>query len=130
MNKNTHHYYNLSKGVSETTINQAKEFHRVMDNFFVNDIYLKTPNVKESRKTDDFLRIMSDQINLKYAEYDRLLKLDLKEGSRLYQNTIRAFANNLFSEEINEDKLSSFLFSTALIFAEHYLKCRDTFKQW
>ena len=100
-----------------------------MDDLIVNEIYLKKHKLK-SNEVVELHDILSNHINKRYGEYDRLLQLDIIQVSKLYRNTIRAFANNFFAEEIDEDKLTSFMFRTALLFAEHSIKCRAIINQW
>lgn len=62
---------------------------------------------------------MADYCNLIYTK-----------GLFFLEGTIMAFANHLFYVEIEEDKMMSFIVTTAMIFSEHSLKCRAVIGQW
>ena len=76
-------FYSI-KGDSEMTRNQLKRFHLIMDNFIFNDIILKKSTVK-SDEIDGYYERLSNLINKRYAEYGRLLQLDLHQGSFLFR---------------------------------------------
>ena len=97
--------------------NQINKFHRLMDDIFVNQLYLKSHKLTDSH-INTFLYMLSKIINSRYNEYYEILDRDFSNRIKILDNTLNSFIENI-SMEVDENKLASFKLSVSIALLDH-----------
>jgi hypothetical protein len=119
--------YNISQGGSYKTKEQIDEFYRIMENFFVNELYLKSKTVKNNKELEIYADSIRNKTNSRINQYYELFQLDLKTKPSIMK-TVETFANHLFTRKIAESKLFKFNLAATIIVMMLLTKCHDDFK--
>jgi hypothetical protein len=121
-----HSYFSL-KREKRMSKKQIEYFHITMDNFFINDIFLKTTkNINVSidiENIEKFLSGLSILLNKRYEEYYNTFILDFEQKSKIFRNTSKIFSNHFFIKEVPENQLIQFYVETGFLILFHLKRC-------
>jgi hypothetical protein len=122
-------------GDSQKSREQLEIFDNKMEDFLVNEIYLKIiyPKIKTTAKEDNntiintWIATINSVANLRFIEYKKTFAEEFKTRPML-STTIEAFSKHFLEESVDEDKSISFVVGASLVFMFHLNRCLSALK--